>query len=297
MKDDPACSELIRISGSAQLTMCKKTAEGKQTMNKFSSFLSPHSSFQRKRSFTLIELLVVIAIIAILAAMLLPSLNKARETAKKISCANNLKSIGIAIIQYSADQNDYLAPSMNWAYSISGYLNMNNDSIWGSSKKNIVFYKNQRNIFWCEKASIRDISKLEVASNSGISYAVTHCGYSGNHLITSVETDLVAEGGYTARYYNEDDTNDSLWKTKKITIVPASSKIVAEGRVTSSWHAGYGPVMSKYSVPPDVYDTGEQKMCRRAHFNHAGSGNFLGVSGSVSSTRKGTNFDKKTFNW
>jgi len=63
-----------------------------------------------KRLFTLIELLVVIAIIAILAAMLLPSLNKARNTAKSAACKSNEKQIGQSLFLYANDFNDYTIP-------------------------------------------------------------------------------------------------------------------------------------------------------------------------------------------
>lgn len=86
--------------------------------------MKDHHMKNVSRSFTLIELLVVIAVIAILAALLFPSLNQSLISARKTSCAGNLKQLGLAMTLYIKDYDDYVPNNLSPYYidRLKGYL-------------------------------------------------------------------------------------------------------------------------------------------------------------------------------
>ena len=173
-------------------------------------------------SFTLIELLVVIAIIAILAAMLMPALQKARESGRSASCTSNLKQQGTAFAMYSDEFNGWCVPAHTGRYPKPGstdFLDANgNNSVWWPSilKK----YLGEKNIHCMEGAGPDDT--LVLRNKDGFAKkSVFRCpsfdvNYSKDNTIERCAYGLNAMGAGALKSGNFSVAINGIWKEHTI---------------------------------------------------------------------------------
>ncbi len=238
----------------------------------------------QRRAFTLIELLVVIAIIAVLLGLLVPAVQKVRESATRLQCANNLRQIGLAIHNYH-DTNGALPPlyiagdgHASWMVVVLPYLEQ--DPLFKEWDLSRTYYKQESRAiegqvpaYYCPARrvpphlSINGDSRLDVGHRPGALTDYAACGGSGRHFPwwAANGDGILAPAGYKPMVGMDPDwrvvtwwsTTSFAWVTDGLSNtlmvgdkhVPASQLGMIQGGDTSAYNGDWPTPFSRVAGP------------------------------------------------
>ena len=171
----------------------------KRTVNK--------NSDRGNRGFTLIELLVVIAIIALLLSILMPSLTKAKEQARRLICQSNVKQMGMANLLYAQDNDDTICP-MRRSYSPYTFIQEFLDEYIWMDRAGRLESEGDESVYYCPSAYNLHVRKGQtywnpLGSSFGYNkYSVPHTIWTGSVLI---------DPGFEVRLSQLKTPSESMW--------------------------------------------------------------------------------------
>lgn len=235
----------------------------------------------RESKFTLIELLIVIAIIAILAAMLLPALNSAREKARAGMCISNLKQIGTACYNYAGDYNGYMPP-----LGSEGILEDRYASPWAKNLKNGKYLPDNTSVVYCPSLGASNhaqASKLELWDSK---YSPDFRGENGSvyGMIAPFKDDMGCSWNYSSRFIKlgtPSQFNRYLvpWGGELPTLTASTFPFMADSAALYKDLTGAEQTWHFYWSS----NWGAQKRGGKVHLRHTRNANVLLLDGHVSS--------------